>query len=98
MTKKRGKIVAPPPETTHHLGYHLGDTIKCKVRKVTYVGVITDIHLHPTPCISILDKETGQHRVARFEDITEVVERAPVEAPPEPLTDCATSPEAPEAP
>lgn len=84
MAKKRGKIVAPAPETTHHLGYHLGDTVKCKVRKVTYTGVITDIHLQPTPCISILDKESGTHRVARFEDITEVVERAPAEAAPKP--------------
>lgn len=98
MSKRRGKIVAPPPETTHHLGYKLGDTIKCKVRKVTYVGVITDIHLQPTPCISILDKETGQHRVARFEDITEVVERSPVETPPEPPADCVPAPEPPEAP
>ena len=96
MAKRRGKIVAPPPETTHHLGYNLGDTVKCKVRKVTYSGVITDIHLKPSPCFSLLDRETGQHRVARFEDITEVIERTSkptderAEAPSSPETSAPT--------
>ncbi len=77
MAKKKGKIVAQAPEVLEHLGYHLGDVVKCKVRKMNYTGVITDIHLNPSPCFSFLDRESDQHRVARFEDITEVIERAP---------------------
>lgn len=70
MSKRKGKITAPEPQATSHLGYSVGDVIKCKVRKVACHGAITDIHLEPTPCFSFFDEKSGQFRVARFEDIT----------------------------
>jgi hypothetical protein len=93
MSKRKGKIVAPVPEATSHLGYNVGDVVKCKVRKMTYSGAITDIHLKPSPCFSLLDRETGQYRVARFEDITEVIERTS-----NPTDENAEAPEAPSSP
>jgi hypothetical protein len=89
MSKRKGKIVAPVPEATSHLGYSVGDVIKCKVRKVACHGAITDIHLEPTPCFSFFDEKSGQFRVARFEDITShrprVAEQTePVPSVPEP--------------
>lgn len=84
MPKKKGKITAAVPQATSHEGYSVGDIIKCKVRKVSCHGPITDIHLEPAPCFSFYDEKAGQFRVARFEDITSVIERAPAEEPPKP--------------